>query len=86
MEGSSGAHRVTQRRLAEPGEPAPAPEPPSPDAPSPPTVVATPPRTPVRSAEPSDVELRRRQSAWRRERARFERSKSDRQPDPVSPD
>jgi len=86
MEGSGGPHRVKQRLLADPGEAlpstgerdaTPAPAPPTPD---PTAIVATP-----RAGEPSDLELRRRQTAWRRERARFERSKTPNREDRSPP-
>lgn len=75
MEERGGAHRVTQRHLGDPSEeplpeevkepsPLPEPVPAIPLDPSPPAAAV--PR------EPSDVELRKRQRAWRIERARFE--------------
>jgi hypothetical protein len=77
MEERGGAHRVTQRRLGD------APVEPTEeiDAPSPPieprlSTVPRPDPPPVEPVIPrgaSDIELRERQAAWRRERARFER-------------
>ncbi|MGI0070733.1 MAG: hypothetical protein ACRECT_01450 [Thermoplasmata archaeon] len=86
MEERGLPHRLTQRRLGDPEE---TPDPPEsegsggeperetpaelPDIPAPPASVAVP-----RYQEPSDVELRKRQRAWREERARFEAAKESR--------
>jgi len=76
VEERSGAHRVTQRLLIDPdGERPPegtdrteAPE--TPAAP-----LEEPTATPTVPRGPSDTELRKRQRAWRGERARFEASR-----------
>lgn len=80
MEERGSAHRVTQRRLAgSPEEIAPDAERDPLHASDAPSVspAATVPPAPVTPRGPSDVELRKRQRAWREERARFERSKRD---------
>jgi hypothetical protein len=87
MEERSGAHRVMQRRLGDPDEVLPPetanesqetldPTPAPPSEPGPPV--------PAISREPSDIELRKRQRAWRIERARFE-SARDRRRSTIEP-
>jgi hypothetical protein len=82
VEEHRSAHRVTQRLLEpEPSEETDSPPPeeePLPD-PSPPPEPAP---APVFPRGPSDIELRKRQRAWFRERARYEASR----PPPPSTD
>jgi hypothetical protein len=42
------------------------------------------PDAPVRPAEPSDLRLRQRQSAWRKERERFEAAQARRKAEPAA--
>ncbi len=83
MEERRSAHRVMQRHLGDPPEdPPPVRSEESPETaertPNPTAEPATP--QPVGPRGPSDTALRVRQQAWRRERARFEASKSARPP------
>jgi hypothetical protein len=76
LEERSGAHRVTQRMLED--QPPPA-DPVGPGVPIQPAHLGIEPeKTPSEPSPPrgqSDTELRKRQRAWRFERARFEASK-----------
>ena len=90
MEERSGAHRVIQRLLGDPPESLsaegadklPEPQSPAPEAPADARSEEGVPSSPAIPRAPSDAELRLRQRAWRRERARFEASK----PAPASAD
>jgi hypothetical protein len=81
MEERSGAHRVTQRHLGDPAEEVDeSPETTEPTSETPPEAPPEPPSPALAvSRVPSDGELRKRQRAWREERARFEASKPRRE-------
>jgi hypothetical protein len=78
MEERSGAHRMTQRLLVDPpqdGSPVESDGIAEPETGTPPARPEEPVAAPTVPRGPSDTELRKRQRAWRGERARFEASR-----------
>jgi hypothetical protein len=80
MEERGSAHRMTQRHLGESPEDESPEDRPSAEAPEAVPSTTGPAGTPVIPSPPgprvpSDLELRKRQRAWQRERARFEASR-----------